>query len=65
MVRSNCGSDSEEKIGIPGSRDSSLACNSDWEKSVGPSTSSWPRMHAKKNDFLRASPIAQYWRASH
>src|SRR6476620_752740 len=56
----NCGSNSEEKTGVAGSTDSSLAFSSSSEKSVGPSITSFLRMCAKKKDFRRASPIAQY-----
>src|SRR5215831_10511886 len=64
-ARSNRGSNSEEKIGVVGSSDSSSAFTSSSEKSVGPSITSFLRICAKKKDFLRASPITQYSCASH
>jgi len=64
MARSKCGSNSEEKTGIAESSDSSVALSSRSDSSVGPSITSFFRMRAKKKDFLRASPIAQYSCAS-
>src|SRR4029079_7612225 len=63
--RSNCESNSEERTGVAGSIDSSFVSSSSSEKSVGPSIASFLRIRAKKNDFLRASPIAQYSCALH
>src|SRR3954447_10319436 len=64
MSRRNCGSNSDEKTGVAESTDRSVVLSSSSEKSVGPSINSFLRIRAKKKDFLRASPIAQYSCAS-